>query len=767
MLSGDTGGERDENGVPLRAAGSVVRDLWDQEAAWQEEKRKDQRALEAQSHGGELTRGSQADMTFSLKVCRGGVHAGGPEDVVVRSPDHTVSGLVVNICRRLKIPLEDGEELVLSIGNGDMCRVVRSLDQLPQSCPVQLWRAGSGPGASGGRTNRSALAASEHFHATDAHTAAASARLQSQLQLAVTHPDIRRAINTHLVEKEFPQEGSTTTPPHEHDGFLFTTYMTDVFSQIRESHSIDPQQFFTPMMSLYSIANPGGKSGASFYTTADGSFFLKSVTRQEFAFLTKLMPELAHRLKLRDVESEAAEMPSVPGNPTPGSSAWIKAQQQSVLDVATVPEPLISRGTKVHYPGGTIPLRRLVEFEAAGKLDSDTPVYVDGMEEWLPLKQVRQSLLAALDKQALVDAQDPIPVPMPAASHSACQPNAPPAMVGAELKVTPSALNGDGALGANAHVAGQGVTRQDSKSVPVDRAGSLLPTFMALYSVRGLGALGGLGDTHRLVVMRNGLPPASPRCSAPLTYVFDLKGSTRGRRASASERQAARALSRVTLKDLDWRDRFVTPLVLSPQAHQRLLTMLRGDVAMLETMGVVDYSLLLGLHMTSSEQSRLLPPPPSLLKAGQQTADVETRASAEAATFKANFDAMCREMGPPDTDEVLQPLSSSPGVHGSLDNDGEDEDTWGHTAGCKWVRGSAVVKSQAEERLCHFEVSVSIVDVLSSGSSAVKTLEALKNKAMYESAASVLPAPEYSSRFLQFATTHVFARGSAEYGLLG
>ena len=76
------------------------------------------------------------------------------------------------------------------------------------------------------------------------------------------------------------------------------------------------------------------------------------------------------------------------------------------------------------------------------------------------------------------------------------------------------------------------------------------------------------------------------------------------------------------------------------------------------------------------------------------------------------------------------------------------------------------MRSQAEERLCHFEMSVSIVDVLSSGTSAVKTLEALKNKAMYESAASVVPAPEYSNRFLQFVAAHVFARGNAEYGLL-
>ena len=102
----------------------------------------------------------------------------------------------------------------------------------------------------------------------------------------------------------------------------------------------------------------------------------------------------------------------------------------------------------------------------------------------------------------------------------------------------------------------------------------------------------------------------------------------------------------------------------------------------------------------------------------------------------------------------------------SPEDNGEEEDACSAGAGCKWVRGRAVVRSQAEERLCHFEMSVSIVDVLSSGASAAKTLEALKNKAMYESTASVVPAPEYSSRFLEFATTKVFARGSTEYGLL-
>jgi hypothetical protein len=862
----DTGGARDENGVPLRAAGSVVRELWDQEAAWQEEKRKDREAFDAQSRSGALSRERQeAEFTFALKVCRGGVHAGGAEDVVVSSPDRTVRGLVVNICRRLKIPLEDDEELVLSIGNGDMCRVVRSLDQLPHSCPVQLWRAGSGPDAAGGRASFSGTKLPSPVTAQLGDDASAAAgRLQSQLQLAVTHPDIRRALSSAAVEKHFPKEGSATTPPHEHDGFLFTTHMTDVFAQIRENQGIDPQLFFVPMMSLHAIPNPGGKSGASFYTTADGSFFFKSVTRQEFAFLSKILPELAQRLKLREFVPEAIDAPRSPGDPTPGSSAWIKAQQAQVSQAAggLAAALALTASTKVHYPLGTVLLGQLAEYEAAGKLDEATPVWVAGMEEWQPLQQVRSMLLGAMD--ALPPPQPLIAAPSVEQSGGAIEPASSSQSVAQQHSAASDALVDMGFTRAQSDAALELVYGSVDRAVeliasgalddpdaaepsatptegrepqapppatataevpaPIDlldrqletqrastpsaaAAGgatspggseSLLPTFMALYSVCGLGALGGFSDTQRLVVMRNGLPPSSPS-GAALSYIFDLKGSTRGRRASASEREAAGALSRVTLKDLDWRERFVTPVMLKPRSHQRLMAMLRADIKMLAELGVVDFSLLLGVHVTSMEQSRLLPPPPSSLEAGQQTADVETRASAEAAAFKANFDVMRLQTGWTDAGMMQAapeppPLSAAPAVVSSVepeteagagdgtaasatpadggqqqeDDDADDDEQEGDScsSGCKWVRGSAVVRSQAEERLCQLEISVSVVDVLSSGSQALKAIEAFKNKAMYESAASVVPAPEYSSRFLEFCEQHVFAQGGEEYGLL-
>ena len=104
----------------------------------------------------------------------------------------------------------------------------------------------------------------------------------------------------------------------------------------------------------------------------------------------------------------------------------------------------------------------------------------------------------------------------------------------------------------------------------------------------------------------------------------------------------------------------------------------------------------------------LLPPPPSALEPGAQTADVPTRTSADAAAFKANLDALRRERLAAADEETV----AGAGRHAADD-------------GVGWVRASAVVRRQAEERLYNLEGSVAIVDVLSSGASAAKVLEGM------------------------------------------
>ncbi len=71
--------------------------------------------------------------------------------------------------------------------------------------------------------------------------------------------------------------------------------------------------------------------------------------------------------------------------------------------------------------------------------------------------------------------------------------------------------------------------------------------------------------------------------------IYDLKGSSDGRSASAAERNKKGA---VVLKDLDLKRR----LQLAPRTRTALLEQARKDSHFLETLNVMDYSLLLLVH---------------------------------------------------------------------------------------------------------------------------------------------------------------------------
>ena len=69
---------------------------------------------------------------------------------------------------------------------------------------------------------------------------------------------------------------------------------------------------------------------------------------------------------------------------------------------------------------------------------------------------------------------------------------------------------------------------------------------------------------------------------------YDLKGSRHGRTAGAE----ALAKPNAVLKDLD----VDLALALEPRTHAELTRALRADAAFLERLGLIDYSLLLGVH---------------------------------------------------------------------------------------------------------------------------------------------------------------------------
>merc|ERR1712039_514024 len=72
---------------------------------------------------------------------------------------------------------------------------------------------------------------------------------------------------------------------------------------------------------------------------------------------------------------------------------------------------------------------------------------------------------------------------------------------------------------------------------------------------------------------------------------YDLKGSTHGRKASAKERRK----SAPVLKDLDWVAE-ETAMIIGEGARKLLLDSLAEDARFLCSQGLIDYSLLVGIH---------------------------------------------------------------------------------------------------------------------------------------------------------------------------
>ncbi|KAG8595697.1 hypothetical protein GDO81_001600 [Engystomops pustulosus] len=111
---------------------------------------------------------------------------------------------------------------------------------------------------------------------------------------------------------------------------------------------------------------------------------------------------------------------------------------------------------------------------------------------------------------------------------------------------------------------------------------TLLPKFYGLYCLQS----GGINI--RLVVMNNVLPR-----SLKMHFKYDLKGSTYKRRASRKEREK----SCPTYKDLDFLQDMQEGLYFDPDTYSALMKTLQRDCRVLESFKIMDYSLLLGVHV--------------------------------------------------------------------------------------------------------------------------------------------------------------------------
>lgn len=90
-----------------------------------------------------------------------------------------------------------------------------------------------------------------------------------------------------------------------------------------------------------------------------------------------------------------------------------------------------------------------------------------------------------------------------------------------------------------------------------------------------------------VIVMKNFFPPEKPLC-----HIFDLKGSTIGRTVSQNDRKR----NDVSLKDLDF-IQYYNGIPLLPDEREKFLNALERDCQFLASHEIIDYSLLLGIHL--------------------------------------------------------------------------------------------------------------------------------------------------------------------------
>lgn len=117
---------------------------------------------------------------------------------------------------------------------------------------------------------------------------------------------------------------------------------------------------------------------------------------------------------------------------------------------------------------------------------------------------------------------------------------------------------------------------------------SLLPKFSGFYGIRvPLFS----EPVFRVVTMNNLLPS-----NIQINEKFDLKGSTLGRTASETEKKKKLP----TFKDLDFKKMYPMGILLENKIYNHLLEILINDCKLLQSLKIMDYSLLMGIFNIDS-----------------------------------------------------------------------------------------------------------------------------------------------------------------------
>ncbi|KAM8985013.1 phosphatidylinositol 4-phosphate 5-kinase type-1 beta isoform 1-T1 [Ara ararauna] len=234
---------------------------------------------------------------------------------------------------------------------------------------------------------------------------------------------------------------------------------------------------------------------------------------------------------------------------------------------------------------------------------------------------------------------------------------------------------------------------------------TLLPKFYGLYCVQS----GGINI--RIVVMNNVLPRA-----LKMHFTYDLKGSTYKRRASRKEREK----SNPTFKDLDFLQDMHEGLYFDSETHSALMKTLQRDCRVLESFKIMDYSLLLGIHILNSNVKE---------KEGEssQSASDAKRPGGQKVLYSTAMESI---QGPGKTGDSV-------------------------TTGTTNTMGGIPAKSHKEEKLLLF---MGIIDILQSYR-LIKKLEHSWKALVYDGDTVSVHRPSfYADRFLKFMSTRVFKK---------
>ncbi|XP_053910781.1 phosphatidylinositol 4-phosphate 5-kinase type-1 beta isoform X1 [Cuculus canorus] len=234
---------------------------------------------------------------------------------------------------------------------------------------------------------------------------------------------------------------------------------------------------------------------------------------------------------------------------------------------------------------------------------------------------------------------------------------------------------------------------------------TLLPKFYGLYCVQS----GGINI--RIVVMNNVLPRA-----LKMHFTYDLKGSTYKRRASRKEREK----SNPTFKDLDFLQDMHEGLCFDSETHNALMKTLQRDCRVLESFKIMDYSLLLGIHILNSNMKE------KEGECSQSTSDAK-RPGGQKVLYSTAMESI---QGPGKSGESVTTETTN-------------------------TMGGIPAKSHKGEKLLLF---MGIIDILQSYR-LMKKLEHSWKALVYDGDTVSVHRPSfYADRFLKFMSTRVFKK---------